>query len=413
MRLCAGWELIKMKIKTLLYGAMFAGLSVYKAIGADNPPPPATQATSSTQPASTQPIVTLITMHLKASPKDSFDELAKQSGVKFTADNNLWEQDNMQDDLQIDLDKKPFWSALDELSEVCNVRAQSVVNFNSGGFGNNNNNARRLVLFPAGPHPDKAKPPTFESDGFMVQALSFNRQQSVNYTSPQMSQGSCSVQIMVYVDPAIHVSSFSQNIRPTSAVDDKGQSMLLESNGNTIAYGGNRASSLIYPAAIALKYPENAGKKIADLKFTLQLRGSTQVDSINVDKPLDSAEVTKDFGDTTVIFHSLKKLPRPGNYEMKVGFMSDSDEGTNNLYSMLQSAQLLDSKGHAFYAMPGGGTSGNGTAEYTMTYSTNMNGMRMGGENAASGPPVKWVLELPTKSHAIKLPVEFKDLPLP
>ncbi len=64
---------------------------------------------------------------------------------------------------------------------------------------------------------------------------------------------------------------------------------------------------------------------------------------------------------------------------------------------------------------PNGGGGGNGIFEYTMIYSTSPNGagMRMKNEKVATGVPAKWVLEVPTKSHLIKLPVEFKDLALP
>jgi hypothetical protein len=391
------------------------GLAIF-AIGADAPPAtgptsapataPATQAAATSQPA-----LTLITMHMKAQPKDAFDELAKQSGVKFVTANGLWDQDSMQDELQIDLDKRPFWSALNELCGVCNVAPQSANNFN--GYGNTSN-SRRLTLFQTGAgRAGKPRLPTFESGGFMVQAVSFNRQQNVSYASPQPTQDFSNVQIMVYVDPAIRVSNFSQNIKATEAVDDKGQSMLLDNDAVGMSYGGFRGSSLIFPATIGLKYPANPGKKIASLKFTVQLRGSTEVETISVDKPLDANEVTKDFGGSTITFHSLKKSSRAGFYELKIGFMSDGDQLNSDPLNMIQSAQLLDSRGHAFYATPGGGSSGNGTAEYTINYSSTINGMVRGGEDAASGQPAKWVLEIPIKSHAIKLPVEFKDLPLP
>jgi hypothetical protein len=49
-------------------------------------------------------------------------------------------------------------------------------------------------------------------------------------------------------------------------------------------------------------------------------------------------------------------------------------------------------------------------AEYTMNYRADNNGM---GGDVPAGVPAKWSLELPAKTHAIKLPVEFKDLPLP
>jgi hypothetical protein len=37
-----------------------------------------------------------------------------------------------------------------------------------------------------------------------------------------------------------------------------------------------------------------------------------------------------------------------------------------------------------------------------------------GGDDArATGTPAKWIIEMPTDTHGVKIPVEFKDLALP
>ena len=55
-------------------------------------------------------------------------------------------------------------------------------------------------------------------------------------------------------------------------------------------------------------------------------------------------------------------------------------------------------------------TYGNGNgrqkAEYTYTYSFN-------GQGTQPGEPTKWVIEIPTKTHELKVPVEFTDMALP
>jgi hypothetical protein len=388
---------------------------VFSANGAE--PEAATHPT--TRAASTQPAITLINMHLrKKLPQEVFEELSKQSGVSFEAVNDLWEQESMQNDLDVDLTDRPFWSAMNELCNVCGVMPQMQNYFNGYGV---NNGARRITLYPANRGAaNKVELPSFERDGFLVQATGFNRQQTINYNAPDNHIEFCSVQLMIYVDPAIHVSSIGNSFPATDAVDDHGHSMLLDPTTGSTSYGGSRQIGLVYPCNISLKYPQSAGKKIASLKFNLVLRGSTTVDKMFVDSPLDAAEVTKDFGDASIVFHSLKKGSRPASYDLKVGAIIDGQDNNRDFYSLFQTAELLDSKGRPFTMFPGGGGGGNGTFEYTITYGTNPNrvgviggpviGRRQGG---AVGLPTKWVLELPTHPHSIQIPVELKDLPLP
>jgi len=109
-----------------------------------------------------------------------------------------------------------------------------------------------------------------------------------------------------------------------------------------------------------------------------------------------------------VTFHSLKKIAN-GMYELKIGITRD-DQGGNNAWNLVQTAQLLDSKGRAYNNNGGGGGGQGDMADYTVNYQPINNGQV---DDSPAGEPAKWVLELPTKSHTIKLPVEFKDLPLP
>ena len=384
-----------MKMKRLVAGAILAAALINTRILADDAAPAAPADAAPKKPG-----LTLVNLHLQqAMPQDAFDELAKQGGVKFTTMGNFWDQPNMQTENDIDMTDKPFWSAV---NQVCNLWGLAPQQNNWGP----NPSPKQIQLNFSG-NGQKGKAPVFESDGFLVQALSFNRNQSVNYAMPEQSQNNCSVQLMVFIDPSLHISNFNQNPKVTVAVDDAGHSMVPDANNN-VFYGGMQQRSMIYNLNVGLKYPDNAGKKISDLKFTLSMRGSDTLDSLSVDKPLEAAESSKNFGDTTVVFHSAKK--NGNGYEVKIGITNDQQNG-GNAWGTLQSAQLLDAKGRAYNYGGGGGGGGrpDGLAEYTINYMAN-GGMP---QDNPSGDPVKWVLELPAKTHAIKVPVEFKDLPLP
>jgi hypothetical protein len=358
--------------------------------------PPATEPTT---PAAVEPTtrlaVTLINFHLKqAEPEDVFDELARQGGVKFSTGGIMWDQGSLQVAKDVDFTDRPFWSAVREACAMWDLSVQP--NYDSG---------RRITLFSAR-HVHgggEQKSPVCETDGFVIEAISFNHQQSVNYSEPESPHNFCSLQLRVYIDPALRVQSFSPYVKTDQAVDDAGNSMMEDKNFIT-NYDASPIRSLVYDCGVFLKYPQNAGKKIARLRGCLQLRVGEKMDSMTVDKPLEAAETSKTFGDTTVTFHSLKKMAEGKTYRLSVSVSNDAFDQVAGIRNFLQTrAQLLDDKGRAFKFAGGGG----GGEEFNANY------IRNAGEDAAVGEPAKWVIELPSQTHKVRVPFEFKDLPLP
>jgi len=350
---------------------------------------------------------TLINLSLKGTgPQEAFDEIAKQAGVKFSTQGNLWEQDSMQEPIDVDFKDRPFWSAVRELCSEYKLQPQ--MNFNR-------TSARRIMLQQvyAGNNANVKRwdeLPTAEAGGLLVQATGFNRQQNINYQNTEQSANYCSVTLLAYVDPAIRVSSFKGAAKVEEAVDDNGNSLVPDEKSR-MSFGGNTERSMIYSVNVPLKYPQkNPGKKIVKLRCTLSLRGGDKVDTLAVEKPLEAGETSKQFGDLNVTFYSLKKTGNQdgarATYTLKVGFTRDSDDdnGGNNFWNLLQMSQLVDAKGKALNFNGGGGGNNN---TFNATFTTRDDG------EGASGEPVKWSLELPTGTKTIKVSVEFKDLPMP
>ncbi|MGD0388849.1 MAG: hypothetical protein ABSC42_07840 [Tepidisphaeraceae bacterium] len=352
--------------------------------------------TATTVPAATRPGVTLINLHLKqAVAQDVFDELARQADVKFTTNGNIWDQDSLQIPKDVDFTDRTFWSAVWEACGLWNLSIQQ--NYS-------NDLTRRIMLFSTGQMPggDMPKLPVYETDGFVIQALSFSRQQNVNYAHPGGASNFCNVQLRVYIDPALRVQSFNSAARTDQAVDDAGNSMKADVKSRMSFVGSSPPRSLLFDCNVPLKYPDNPGKKIAHLKGSLQLRVADKMDSLTVDKPLAAAEISKSIGNRTVTFHSLKKMAEP-NYQLSVSFDVNTI-GSDTVWQLLQNnAQLLDDKGRQFQEVGGSGT----WNKYTVNY------VRHAGEDSPIGDPVKWVIELPSKAHTMRVPFEFKDLPLP
>jgi len=351
---------------------------------------------ATTAPATTRPGVTLINLHLKqAVAQDVFDELARQADVKFTTNGNIWDQDSLQIPKDVNFTNRPFWSAVWEACGLWNLSIQQNYNIDL---------ARRIMLFSTGQMPggDMPKLPIYETDGFVIQALSFSRQQSVNYSQPQGATNYCNVQLRVYIDPALRVQSFNSTARTDQAVDDAGNSMKVDVNSRMPFVSGSPPRSLLYDCNVPLKYPDNAGKKIAHLKGSLQLRVADKMDSLTVDKPLAAAETSKTIGNLTVTFHSLKKMAE-SNYQLSVSFDGNA-LGSDTVWQLLQNnAQLIDDTGRQFHEVGGSGT----WNKYTVNY------VRNAGEDPPIGDPAKWVIELPSKAHTMRVPFEFNDLPLP
>lgn len=374
-----------------------------------NGPALAQTATPATAPVATGLPTTLINYDgANITAEEAFFDIGKQAGIKFvTQPQNLWDSDAMAEPITINLKERPFWSAIRELCRETNLQP-------SPNYGSDRNDPRRLSLMQTSVMGDRgqARPwsetPIVEVDGFLVQATGFDRQQSIHYQFPKRGQNSCVVPLMVYVDPAVHVVSFNGAARVDEAVDDNGNSLLVDpERARSITYGPNNKWALAYNVLVPLKYPDtNPGKKIAKLRCTLILRGGEKVDTMSVEKPLQAAKSEKAFGDITLTFHSLKKTDAtPGQrarYRLTVGVTGD-DKRDGDIYNLLQTGQLIDANGVAL-------VSRNGSIRddmCTLDYSPNDD------DGQPAGDPVKWSIELPTATRSMRVPVEFKDLPMP
>jgi len=394
-----------MNPKLIVFGALMQLGLAGIVLAQDAAPTAAPTAVAPTTAATTQPGVTLVNLHLKqAMPEDVFFMLGKIGGIRFTPNGNLWDQDMMQVPMDVDFTDRPFWAAVRDVCGMWRVTLQP--NFN----GNSRRVSMMVSQMPSGNDRGWQPLPYFVSEGFLIEAVGFNRQQNINYNTPTQTQNSCNVQFRVYVDPAMRISSFNGGARVDEAADDADHLMVLDRN-NRNAFGGGmqQQRQMIFDASAQLKYPDNAGKKITHLKCNLLVRGGDKMDALVVEKPLEAHETTKVFGDITITFRSLKKINN--NYEAKlvISRADDDGRGGSDNWQLVQSAQLLDDKGRPFNnGGGGGGGGGNGRYTYSANYYPNN-----GGDDDPIGDPAKWVIELPMNTHAIRVPVEFSDLPLP
>jgi len=343
-------------------------------------------ATSPTTPAT----VTLVNLHLnQALPQTVFAELAKQGGIRITADADLWQRPAMQEPLDVDFSNRPFWLAVRDACRMCSLQIRPV---GTGG-------GRSILLSPTRNSRASQPRPVCESNGCVIEAVAFAHRLSVNYVEPDVFRESCGLELMVYMDPALLVRKVNANIRADQAVDDQGNSMLADKPGDP-SDGYLFAQALVCDCTAALKYPASVGKKIADFKCTLSLQNVDKSETLTIDQPLDAAETSKDFAGTTITFESLQRSAQ-GGYELKAHAARANDRAPNEpAYQLFQAGQLLDVNGRAFHQESISAAGNNCTIRYS----------RNGDAGITHGQPVKWIIELPTQVHVMMIPVEFKDL---
>lgn len=346
--------------------------------------------------------------------EDVFTQITTQTGIKFyTEPGNLFEQDQYQIPKPILVEKKAFWAAMKEVCETYNIYPQ-LYNYGRSGVGN-----QRICMTqhnnPWGNHPSCV------TDLFLITANSINRSSYINLGNPEANRNnaagdSISVNFTIFADPKLRLGPVSSQFKLEEAKDENGLSLIRAGNENQY-YGGYRESqrTSIWQASASLIRPENAGERIASFKGTLQATIYTKIEKWEVADILKAKDVSKTFGATT---YTIKKVTASTNkypsytVELSVSTTAPVNNfGSNNNFDT-NSAQLLDAEGN-IYSVNGWSGGGSGSRmDRSMTFSAPRNYVD-GVEVGTAGEPVKFVMELPTATKDVSIPVTFTDLPLP
>lgn len=379
------------KISLMVAVMIVAGMTVagWPQMGADEQKPTAT-VTPDNQ--------TLINIHAKhATAEEVFMDLSEQSGVQFTAGMG-WDARALKLPKDVDITNQPFWAALRQLGELWDASFDVMPRVGMGQI---------MITVPvnpaAQPPPAKKTPgPVFSKGGVDIEVRQFDMDLTVPYYSPTAAgeDDFTGLALKIYLDPSL--GKVDPAFKLEKAVDDAGNSML--SDEKAAPRGFRPRQSLQFAANLPLKYPRNPGKKIAEVKGTLELKTVEKTEAVTIDNPLAAAEKAKTVGDLTFIFHSFKRGDPVDGFDMYVldvtikrdGAMIDADE----TWYILQSAKLTDAQQRPFAG--GGGQAGKDD------YQLNFMGGRRGGR-----VPTRLVVELPAQTHVVKVPFEFKDLSLP
>lgn len=311
---------------------------------------------------------------------------------------DLWDQDQFQTSISVNVDHRPFW-------EVVNLLGQQTGLFplqESGGSG-------KLTLQSAGK--SRCTYPVAFGGPCMFRAELFSHTRMVEYISGEPRIDNTSMNLGVFIDPKIKVTKFSQFVVVDSAEDDLGQSMLPDPARRQNYFGGQMSlASHAWDASAMLKYPAKPGKKIARLKGHVTFDVQVKSEMLTIPNLLTAKEVTITAGHYVMTVHNTTKegtgSGENGNYQVKFTASRDASvEGPFNYWELINYIQVQDAQGHALTNLGiGSGRIEKNTAELTARFQS---------VGKAIGAPATLLWEAITESKELSVPFEFKDLPLP
>ena len=390
-------------------GIAACGLGLWVGAG-EAPAVPATGP--STAPASTRVAdmvePTRISLHLKeVATEDAVAELGKVAGLKFSVADAVWDAKGVAKSISFDVDEKPFWEVLLAMCDKSGLMLLPA-GYNAGGN-------LRIPLSAASQYPSLpasvAKRPRMIYGPFMVTADSMQRVR--NLGGDVSMRDAMTVQMTVYCEPRMRVGQMGQ-LAIDEAVDENGLSLVAENGRGTLFYSGGNARNWSYSLYANLQVPAEAGRKIAHLKGKLPLVIITRMETLEFPDITTITEgVHKTLGDCTYTVSPLKAGAQKDSWELQVMIERDNalSGGREVGSSILQTSQLVDAEGNTWR---GGGASGTGSPQ-KMTYQMTYFNQNFGGQvnDTKRHVPSKFVMEIPTQTREMVVPVEFKDIPMP
>ncbi|QOV87739.1 hypothetical protein [Humisphaera borealis] len=341
-----------------------------------------------------------ITLHLSDVPaQKAFEELGRQSfAVLKPFPDTLWTDQAAGKKVTLDVERQPYWVVMRQLARDTGVEVGSI------------NGEPRLIASEG-----QSSASRFAISGpFMVIATQIHRSQSIDLLQADAAtEEDFNIQFSVLAEPKLKVLSATTIAKLDQVVDDHGNSLLpdkqIDLAGDEDFISPNFGAESSYSLSAWLKYPtKNPGRKIAKLRGSATF--TVQVESEKLDVPLKSLRgTTRTFKGLPMTFGELQKVG--DNWQLKISMAGNDqhpawDDLQNSIMSQLK---VVDSKGqpldhHGF----GSGGGGAGT-EITVSFGTS----HRPEDGRQSGEPARVVWEIPTKTRALQVPFEFKDLKMP
>jgi hypothetical protein len=257
------------------------------------------------------------------------------------------------------------------------------------------------------------KGPSHIEGPFMVIATGANESNSVTFANPGQRSSNVSITLQAFVEPKLKVVGRAHSPVIEELTDEAGRSLIDDAQrGQAQGYPTRVETHFRDPTfQVAVPVPAGRAKKINRLKGYIRLLAQTKTDRIEVPDiakakgtvytkggwRLEVQDVAENGGQYKLQMEITRDVPsrprqgQPPKYEWR-----DRLDGN--------AIQLLDAEGRRLerstYSMNG----------QNHIYKCEMNFRRQG---TPAGPPARLVWEFPTEAQELRIPFEFKDLPLP
>ncbi|HTV48848.1 MAG TPA: hypothetical protein VMG59_10440 [Phycisphaerae bacterium] len=266
----------------------------------------------------------------------------------------------------------------------------------------------------------------------VLQSIQYHRDVNFNSSNPTVDQ-SFNIQMQLLAVPNLPLvqSNSNNDVELTTAVDDKGQSLLLSPGmpPNQPQYWYNNQPNTQMNISADLNRIRGIGRQLSLLQGYVPVRIECDKQDLTISDLTKPGQTLAIEGDSGIVI-TFQGFTNQGNnnYQIKytITWPVNNNQVNNNmlnfngingirntesqqmqfLTSQLQSwssVSLLDSSGQQLQFQGGGGGGGNGRMSYSYNY----------GQNNNVGPPAKLVFTIYCKLLDTKVPFEFKDVPLP
>ena len=334
----------------------------------------------------------VITMHYKDAPLATvLNDFATQAGADLGVRRPEIAGFIGNRRVSVDLDHVNFWTALDTIGQISNLRPQPY------------NGETRMMLGMNGGMP-MSSDKSVVSGPFIFVAQSSTR--AVSYYNGGLNNSTLSLQLMAMAEPKLHIVGNHNQDWLKECVDEKGHSLIIGGqqpmNFNQSHWWWQLFTNLAQPAGI--------GNKIASLKGELRFTIQTKSEVVLINNLMQVRNLTKTIGKNTLTIEQCISDGTQYQLHLAVANMTINTNNNNPWQAMqdvLAAIEVLDSDDQPLrqqnmnYNMPGG------KVEAQVWYmATTSNGR-------PTGAPAKLRWEAATETENRTVSFELHDLDLP
>ena len=294
--------------------------------------------------------------------------------------------------------RQPFWNVMKDLLPELGLHVAS------HGRGN------QMTLSQGGG--ESMKGPAHIDGPFMVVANSAHESNTINFANPGQRSSSVSIALQAYVEPKLKVIGRAHTPVIEEFTDDAGQSLVDEAQRRA-AMLQMRIQTHARESSFSLRVPVPAGraKRVGLLKGFVPILAQTKTDRIEVPDIAKAKGSVYTKGGWRLEVQDLAE--NDGQYTLKMEITRDvpirrqpGPPPRNEWRDRLDgdAIRLLDADGRP---LEKSGYSMNGQNHIYKCE------MRFRRKDTPAGPPAKLVWVFPTEAEELRIPFEFKDLPLP